>query len=139
MLVSSASCTFFPFSFSYTHRLLSFSIKLLHKGDYNTEDGANGKAKQHLQLLCRAVPRGSLGWQSSPQPTVHKSVCPVVELISKLDNLPWVNKKQTLANQDLQTPFYFIKNLCGKMQRLGVKGDRKTFKNSQYSVFELFF
>lgn len=61
--LSPASCTFFPLFFSYTCKLLSFSTTL-HKGDYKTEDGANGKAKQRLQLLCRAVRKGSLGWQS---------------------------------------------------------------------------
>lgn len=62
------------------------------------------------------TPRAAWAGKTTPA-YCHRSVCSVVELISKLDNLPWVNQKQTLANQDLQIPFCCIKNPGGcKMQ-----------------------
>lgn len=119
VLLSSASCSFFNLIFFYTCRLLSFSIKLPHKGDYKNEDGANGKAKAASATHVQCCPQGQPGVAELSQPSAHKSVCSGVESISKQDNLPWVNQNQTLANQDLQIPFYFIQNPGRKMKGLG--------------------
>lgn len=119
VLLSSASCSFLNLIFFYTCRLLSFSIKLVHKGDYKNEDGANGKAKAASATQVQSCPQGQPGVAGLPQPTAHKSVCSGVESISKQDNLPWVNQKQTLANQDRKIPFYFIQNPGRKVKGLG--------------------
>lgn len=76
------------------------------------------QSKAASAIPVHNCPQGQPGVAEHPQPTAHKSVYSVVKLITKLDNLPWVNQKQTLANQGLQAPFYFIQNLGRKMQGL---------------------
>lgn len=67
-LLSSASCSFFfNLIFFYTCRLLSFSIKLLHKADYKNKDGANGKAKAASATRVQICPQGQPGVAELPQ------------------------------------------------------------------------